>query len=121
MQNTFAGSSPGGIGCLAVVTGPIGALCCVTNMVITIFLLITMSVTQHMAPMGPMTTVRHPIPQGEDPPKDTWLFHMFWAWGECSKYGIQTHFKGKRALKQILVKLKDKDPKEKKSGVIYCY
>ena len=39
----------------------------------------------------------------------------------CSKYGIQTHFKGNRTLKQILVKPKDKDPKEKKSGVIYCY
>ena len=39
----------------------------------------------------------------------------------CSKYGIKTHFKGNRTLKQILVKLKDKDPKEKTSGVIYCY
>ena len=39
----------------------------------------------------------------------------------CSKYGIQTHFKGNRPLKQILVKPKDKDPKEKKSGLIYCY
>ena len=35
---SFGGSFPGGIGYLAVVTGPIGALCCVTNMVITIFL-----------------------------------------------------------------------------------
>ena len=39
----------------------------------------------------------------------------------CSKYGIQTHFKGNRTLKQILIKPKDKEPKEKKSGVIYCY
>ena len=39
----------------------------------------------------------------------------------CSKYGIQTHFKGNRTLKQILVKPKDKDLKEKKSGVIYSY
>ena len=39
----------------------------------------------------------------------------------CSKYGIQTHFKGNWTLKQILVKPKDKDHKEKKSGVIYCY
>ena len=51
---------------------------------------------------------------------------MFRGLGEsikhiCSKYGIQTHFKGNRTLKQILVKTKDKDPKEKKSGVIYCY
>ena len=36
-----------------------------------------------------------------------------------SKYGIQTHFKGNRTLKQMLVKPKDKDPKEKTSGIIY--
>ena len=35
----------------------------------------------------------------------------------CSKYGIQTHFKGNRTLKEILVKPKDKDPKKKKGGV----
>ena len=39
----------------------------------------------------------------------------------CGKYGIRTHFKGNRTLKQILVKAKDKDPEDKKSGVIYCY
>ena len=39
----------------------------------------------------------------------------------CSKFGIQTHFKGNRTIKQILVKPKDKDSKEKKSGIIYCY
>ena len=39
----------------------------------------------------------------------------------CNKYGIQTYFKGNRTLKQILVKPKDKDSKEKESGVIYCY
>ena len=39
----------------------------------------------------------------------------------CSKYGVQTHFKGNRTLKEMLVKPKDKDPKEKTSGVIYCY
>ena len=39
----------------------------------------------------------------------------------CLKYGIRTHFKGNRTLKQILVKAKDKDQEEKKSGVIYCY
>ena len=38
-----------------------------------------------------------------------------------SKYGIKTHFNGNRTLKQILVKSRDKDPKEKKSGVIHCY
>ena len=39
----------------------------------------------------------------------------------CTKYGIRTYFKGNGTLKQLLVQPKDKDPKEKKSGVIYHY
>ena len=39
----------------------------------------------------------------------------------CSKYGIQTHFKGNRTIKEMLVKPKDKDPRERKSGAIYWY
>ena len=39
----------------------------------------------------------------------------------CTKYGIQTHFKGNNTLRQVLVKPKDQDPKGKKSGVIYSY
>ena len=39
----------------------------------------------------------------------------------CVKHGIQTHFKGSKTLRKVLVKPKDKDPKEKKSGVIYSY
>ena len=39
----------------------------------------------------------------------------------CSKYGIQTHFNGNRTLKQLLVKPKDQDPIDKKSGAIYMY
>ena len=39
----------------------------------------------------------------------------------CAKYGIQMHFKGNKTLRQVLVKCKDQDPKEKKSGVIYSY
>ena len=39
----------------------------------------------------------------------------------CRRYGIQTHFKGNRTLKQLFVKPKDQDPKERKSGVIYSY
>ena len=35
---SFSGSSPGGTGCLAVVPGSIGVLCCITNMVVTMFL-----------------------------------------------------------------------------------
>ena len=39
----------------------------------------------------------------------------------CSKYGIQVHFKGKTTIKQILMKPKDRDPKERKSGLLYSY
>ena len=39
----------------------------------------------------------------------------------CSKYGIQTHFKGNRTLKQLLVKPKVQEPIGKKSGAIYLY
>ena len=39
----------------------------------------------------------------------------------CGKYGIQVHFKGNQTIKQILMKPKDKDPKDSKSGVIYSY
>ena len=39
----------------------------------------------------------------------------------CGKYGIHAHFKGNRTLKQLLVKPKDQDPMDKKSGAIYMY
>ena len=39
----------------------------------------------------------------------------------CGKYGIQTYFKGKTTINQVLMKPKDQDPKEKKSGVIYSF
>ena len=39
----------------------------------------------------------------------------------CATYGIQKHFKDNKTLEQVIVKPKDQDPKEKKSGVIYCY
>ena len=39
----------------------------------------------------------------------------------CGKYGIQVNFKGNQSIKQILMKPKDKDPKDSKSGVIYSY
>ena len=39
----------------------------------------------------------------------------------CAKYGVQTHFKGNKTLRQVLVKPMDQDPKEKKSGAIYSY
>ena len=39
----------------------------------------------------------------------------------CSKYGIQTHLKGNRTLKHLLVKPKGQNPMEKKSGAIYMY
>ena len=39
----------------------------------------------------------------------------------CSKYGIQVHFRGGTTIKQILMKPKDRDPKDSKSGLIYSY
>ena len=39
----------------------------------------------------------------------------------CTKYGIQTYFRGNKTIKQMLLKPKDQDPKEKNSGVIYSY
>ena len=39
----------------------------------------------------------------------------------CGKYGINVHFKGNTTIKQLLMKPKDQDPMEKKSGVIYSY
>ena len=39
----------------------------------------------------------------------------------CGKYGIQTYFKGNTTIKQVLMKPKDQDPKERKSGVIYSF
>ena len=37
------------------------------------------------------------------------------------KYGIQVHFKGNTIIKQVLMKPKDWDPKDSKSGLIYSY
>ena len=39
----------------------------------------------------------------------------------CGKYGIQVHFMGNTTLKQILMKSKDRNPKDSKSGLIYSY
>ena len=39
----------------------------------------------------------------------------------CMRYGIHTHFMGSSILRQLLVRPKDQDPKEKKSVVIYSY
>ena len=39
----------------------------------------------------------------------------------CGKYGIQVHFKGNTTIKQILMKPKDTDPKDNKSGLICSY
>ena len=39
----------------------------------------------------------------------------------CGRYGIQTHFKGGRTIKNILVSPKDKDPMVNQSGAIYWY
>ena len=39
----------------------------------------------------------------------------------CNKQGMQVHFKGTNAVKQLLMAPKDKDPKLTKSGIIYRY
>ena len=39
----------------------------------------------------------------------------------CGRYGIQTHFRGGRIIKSLLVSPKDKDPMVNQSGAIYCY
>ena len=39
----------------------------------------------------------------------------------CKRFGIQTHLKGNRNIKNILVKPKDKDSLDRKSGAIYSY
>ena len=39
----------------------------------------------------------------------------------CGRYGIQTHFKGGRTIKNLLVSPKDKDPMVDQSGAIYWY
>ena len=39
----------------------------------------------------------------------------------CGRYGIQTHFKAGRTIKNLLVSPKDKDPMVNQSGAIYWY
>ena len=39
----------------------------------------------------------------------------------CGRYGIQTHFKGGRTIKSLLVSPKDKDPMVNQSGATYWY
>ena len=39
----------------------------------------------------------------------------------CGRYGIQTHFKGGRTIKNLLVSPKDKDPMVNQSRAIYWY
>ena len=39
----------------------------------------------------------------------------------CSRYGVQTYFKGSATIKQLVVRPKDQDHKDCKSNVIYSY
>ena len=39
----------------------------------------------------------------------------------CSRYGIETHFKGGSTIKNLLVSPKDKDTMVNQSGAIYWY
>ena len=41
--------------------------------------------------------------------------------GICGRYGIQTHFKGGKTIKNLLVSPKDKDPMVNQSGAIFRY
>ena len=84
-----------------------------------------MLVIQHMTAMDSVTSAKQLPPRGR-PSMGHIVMPYVQGLGEsikctCGKYGIRTHFKGNRTLKQILVKPKDKDPKDKKSDVIYCY
>ena len=63
---------------------------------------------------------------GRDPTKDKYnkgLIRIHYTQGQgesikmiCRKYAIQTHFKGNRTIKEILIKPKDKDALDRKSG-----
>ena len=39
----------------------------------------------------------------------------------CGKYGIQTYFRGNTTIKQTLMKPKDQELKDNKSGLLYSY
>ena len=39
----------------------------------------------------------------------------------CGRYGIQTHFKGGRTIKNLMVSPKNRDPMVNQSGAIYWY
>ena len=73
-----------------------------------------------------MVTAKHPLLPGKDPVWDIVIPYVQGLGGvstkcTCTKYGIQTYFRGNRTLKQNLVRPKDQDSKEKKSRVIYSY
>ena len=85
----------------------------------------TMVVTHHNMPVPPVVITKHPPPPGQDPVWDT-VIPYIQGLGEsikhtCTMYGIQTYFRGNRTIRQMLVRPKDPDSKEKKSGVIYIY
>ena len=66
---------------------------------------------------------------GRDPTKDKYIKgHIVIPYTQglresikkiCRKYDIQTHFKGNKTIKEILVKPKDKDPLDRSSRAIY--
>ena len=86
----------------------------------------TLLVTHHKTPMEPAAKTKQLLPPRGRPSMGHMVIPYVQGLGEsikytCRKYGIQTHFKGNRTHTQMLVKPKDKDHKEKTSGVIYCY
>ena len=71
------------------------------------------------APQAPNTT-------NEVKTKGHIAIHYIQGLGEsikkiCSRYGIQTYFKGNSTIKNPLVSPKDKDPMANKSGDIYWF
>ena len=89
------------------------------------------SVTTREYPQKRRSATPAVTPQGGTPTKDKYSdCHIVIPYtkglGEsikkiCNKYGILTHFKGNRTITEMLVKPKDKDPIDRKSGAIYWY
>ena len=82
--------------------------------------------THLKTPVPPAVTTKHPPSPGEYPVWGHIVIPYVQGLGEsikctCTKYGIQTYFRGTRTIKQMLVRPKDQDPNEKKSGVICSY
>ena len=88
-------------------------------------IIIPMLVTHRRTPVPPAVTVKCPPLQGKTQYGTHSNIICSGPGGsiKCTftKYGIQTYFRSNRTLKQMLVRPKNQDPKEKKNEVIYSY